>query len=88
MTLLLLSQIPWALTLIYVIRAHGQDSQRRFDASCVERDEWRKERTSLLNKIQAAQKQAALEVAEIPEDPPYVAWDDDNAFHEARGVEV
>jgi hypothetical protein len=91
MTLFLLSQLPWVLVLVYVIRAHRQDSQARFDASCVERAEWHLERTSLLNRIQApeaAQKQAALAVAEIPDEPPYVPWDNDDAFHEARGVEV
>jgi len=61
-------------------------------ALVAERDEHRKERRELLNRIQApeaASKQAGFELA-LPdvEDQPYVPWDNDDAFHESRGVEA
>lgn len=72
----LLASLPWAAVLVYVLHVHAQDSA-----------EWRKERRDLLNRIQApeaAQKQAAIEIPQIPDEPPYVGWDNDEEFHEAR----
>lgn len=86
----LLTSLPWLCVVVLLVRSHRQDVEERNQAQAAERAVWADERRELLNRVQApgaAQKQAALEVAKPDLDnPPYVPWEDDDAFHEARRV--
>jgi hypothetical protein len=88
----LLVSLPWAGVVAYLLHSHRAEVRERHAALVAERAVWHQLERDLLNKIQApvaAQKQAAIEVAKPNlEDPPFVGWDNDDEFHEARGVEV
>ena len=87
----LLVSLPWAGVLTFVLCLHRSQDRERFEALVAEREAAAVERRTLLNRIQApeaARKQAEIEIPQIPDEPPFVPWDDDTAFHEARGVEV
>ena len=91
MLTLLLAGLPWAGVVAFLIHSHRAQDRERFEALVAEREAAAVERRTLLNRIQApeaARKQAEIEIPQIPDEPPFVPWDDDTAFHEARGVEV
>lgn len=90
MTALLLSQLPWVAALVFVIHNHRAHDGERQAALVAERAEWHRMERELLNRIQAPEQAAKVAEMELQqpdlENPPFVGWDDDEAFHEAKGV--